>query len=105
MLFENLSLAVADNDFYNHSHSGFASHGDVNDKNNYYYNNNYSCYAHHVTFDCTLQPKWDFCLFFTVLKTCSAYHPLTHCSPCSLLLQQPQQYEKAIVQDLQIPKS
>ena len=38
MLFENLSLAVADNDFYNHSHSGFASHGDVNDKNNYYYN-------------------------------------------------------------------
>ena len=29
MLFENLSLAVADNDFYNHSHSGFASHGDV----------------------------------------------------------------------------
>ena len=82
MLFENLSLAVADNDFYNHSHSGFASHGDVNDNNNYYYNNNYSCYAHHVTFDCTLQPKWDFCLFFTVLKTCSAYHPVTHCSPC-----------------------
>ena len=30
MLFENLSLAVADNDFYNHSHSGFASHNDVN---------------------------------------------------------------------------
>ena len=24
-----------------------------------------------------------FCLFFTVLKTCSAYHSLTHCTPCS----------------------
>lgn len=91
MLFENLSLAVADNDFYNHSHSGFASHSDVNDINNNYYNNNYFCYTDHVTFDCTLQPKWDFCLFFTELKTCSAYHPLTHCSPCSLLLQQLQQ--------------